>query len=64
VKIDPNFAYAYDNMGICYRRLEEYDKAIEAYEKSLKIDPYGTMPLQNLGIVYQRKRIRQSHRRV
>jgi len=56
VKIDPNFAYAYDNMGICYRRLEEYDKAIEAYEKSLKIDPYGTMPLQNLGIVYQRKK--------
>jgi len=56
VKIDPNFAYAYDNMGICYRRLNEYDKAIDAYEKSLKIDPYGTMPLQNLGIVYQHKK--------
>ena len=50
VKIDPNFAFAYDNMGICYRRLEEYDLAIEAYEKSLKIDPNGLMPLQNIAV--------------
>lgn len=56
VKIDPNFAFAYDNMGICYRRLEKYDEAIEAYEKSLKIDPNGLMPLQNIAVVYSYKK--------
>ncbi|MBZ4033711.1 tetratricopeptide repeat protein [Flavobacterium sp. 17A] len=56
VKIDPNFAFAYDNMGICYRRLEQYDLAIDAYEKSLKIDPNGLMPLQNIAVVYSYKK--------
>lgn len=53
VRIDPEFAFAWDNMGICYRRLGKYDDAIEAYQKSLLIDPYGIMPLQNIAIVYQ-----------
>lgn len=53
VRIDENFAFAWDNMGICYRRLAQYDKAIEAYEKSLSVSPGGKMPLQNLAIVYE-----------
>ncbi len=52
IKIDPNFAFAWDNMGITYRRLEKYKKAINAYENSLKIDPKGKTPLQNIAIVY------------
>jgi tetratricopeptide (TPR) repeat protein len=43
-------------MGICYRRLENYDKALESYKKSLEIDPKGLMPLQNIAIVYQYKK--------
>ncbi|TPG31840.1 tetratricopeptide repeat protein [Flavobacterium pectinovorum] len=56
IKIDPNFAFAYDNMGICYRRLEEFDLAIDSYERSLKIDPNGLMPLQNIAVVYTYKK--------
>lgn len=52
LRIDPKFAFAWDNIGICYRRLEQYDKAIEAYNQSLELDPYGKMPLQNIAIVY------------
>ncbi len=55
VKIDPEFAFAYDNMGICYRRLNDFDKAIECYQKSLRIDPNGRMPLQNMAVAYQYK---------
>lgn len=53
LKADSNFAFAWDNLGLCYRKLEEYDKALFAYKKSLQIDPKGTTPLQNMAIVYQ-----------
>ncbi|WP_196888905.1 tetratricopeptide repeat protein [Aureivirga sp. CE67] len=56
VKEDPNFAWAYDNMGICYRRLNKLDEAEKAYKKSIKIDPTGKMPLQNLAVVYIHKK--------
>jgi len=52
VKIDPNFAFAWDNLGLMYRKQKKYDKAIDAYNKSLSIDPTGPMPLQNLAVVY------------
>lgn len=55
LKIDSLFAFAWDNIGISYRKLEEYDQALYAYKKSLEIDPKGLMPLQNIAIVYQYK---------
>lgn len=56
VKESPNFAFAWDNLGLSYRRLNDFDKAIAAYEKSLSINPNGLMPLQNIAIVYQYKK--------
>ncbi|MDR1678367.1 MAG: tetratricopeptide repeat protein [Prevotellaceae bacterium] len=53
VKIDEKFAFAWDNIGMCYRRMDKYDKAIESYNKSLSIDPKGEMPLVNLPVVYE-----------
>lgn len=55
VKTDPNFPFAWDNIGYCSRKLEKYDEALEAYYKSLSIDPKGKMPLQNIPVVYQFK---------
>jgi tetratricopeptide (TPR) repeat protein len=56
VKIDPKFAFAWDNLGACHRRLENFDAAIKAYKKSLSIDPDGTMPLHNLPVAYELKK--------
>lgn len=56
VKIDENFAFAWDNIGICNRYLGNYDEALKAYEKSISINPYGLLPLQNLAIVYSYKK--------
>ncbi|MEC4003716.1 tetratricopeptide repeat protein [Flavobacterium sp. SUN052] len=53
---DKDFAFAYDNIGICYRRLNKFEEAIDAYEQSLKIDPNGKMPLQNIAVVYLYKK--------
>ncbi|WP_196894383.1 tetratricopeptide repeat protein [Aureivirga marina] len=52
VTLDPKFTWAWDNMGICYRRLKEYKKAINAYKQSLKVNPNGKLPLQNMGVAY------------
>lgn len=52
VKEDNRFAFAWDMKGIAHRQLEEFKDAIQAYKKSLKIDPNGKMPLQNLPVSY------------
>lgn len=53
VALDPEFAFAWDNMGLCYRKLDKYDDAIRCYKKSLEVDEYGIMPLQNMAVVYE-----------
>lgn len=55
VILDPNFAFAWDNLGLCYRNTGKLDKALNAYKKSLSLDPDGVMPLQNIAIVYEFK---------
>lgn len=56
VKIDPEFAFAWDNIGLCQRKLGNYDLALSAYNKSVEIDPKGLMPLLNIAVVYQYKK--------
>ena len=51
-KKDPNFAWAWDMLGISSRNLGEYEKAIVAYDKSIALDPKGRMPLMNKPIAY------------
>ncbi len=52
VKKDPNFAFAWDNLGVCYRRTNRLRQAIECYDKSLKLDPKGSVPLMNRAAAY------------
>ncbi|MDD3321284.1 MAG: tetratricopeptide repeat protein [Paludibacter sp.] len=56
VKIDSVFTFAWDNIGLCQRRLENFDAAITAYKKSIELDPLGIMPLQNIAIAYEYKK--------
>jgi tetratricopeptide (TPR) repeat protein len=56
LEVDSLFAFAWDNIGICNRRLENYDEAIYAYNKSLKLDPMGLMALQNIAVAYRYKK--------
>lgn len=55
VRKDPSFAFAWDMLGISYRKNEQYDLAIKAYDKSIALDPKGRMPLMNLPIAYSLK---------
>lgn len=59
VKTDPLFAFAWDNLGICYQHLGRYSEAIQTYQRSLCIDSTGLLPLQNMAFVY---RIQKNYR--
>jgi tetratricopeptide (TPR) repeat protein len=52
VNADSTFVEAYDNLGVCYRNIEDYENAVLNYKKSLKIFPIGKIALSNLGMVY------------
>jgi tetratricopeptide (TPR) repeat protein len=52
VKADPKFTFAWDNMGICYRKLGRYKQAIECYDKSLKVDPKGRVAIMSKATAY------------
>jgi len=44
----PNYAPAYNNIGAAYNSLQQWDKAINALNQSLKIDPKNQLAINNL----------------
>ena len=46
---EPNNFYAYNNLGMVHSEMQENDKALKAYEKSLSINPAFPMTLNNIG---------------
>ena len=49
----PNFAGVHNNLGMMYKELEEYKKAIICYEKAIQIDPNYGHVYYNLGNILQ-----------
>jgi len=47
-------ASALSKKGLAYTRLEETDKAIDAYEEAIKYSVRSIIPFNNLGIIYVR----------
>ena len=53
IRIDPEDAYTYNNLGIAYRSLGLYKDAVEAYKQAIRIDPVNAIVYNNLGITYR-----------
>ena len=43
-------------MGLAYTDTGNYDKAIECYQKAIKINPENADPYYNMGIAYLQKK--------
>ena len=43
---------AYNLMGFAYRKLGDYDKALQSYDRALKLNPYHRGALEYLGEAY------------
>ncbi len=47
VKLDPNYAPAWNNLAIAYEHEGKFDEAKKAYEKALELEPKNLMIRQN-----------------
>ena len=54
IEIDPNFKEAYNNRGLAYYNLKDYDKAIDDYAKAIEIDVDNNFKevYKNRGLLY------------
>ena len=52
VKAEPRNADAWNYIGFSHRKLEQYDKALAAYNKALAIDPKHRGAREYLGELY------------
>ena len=55
LKISPNEAKVYNNIGNVYSKKGDNDKAIENYEMAIRLKPDIAEPYNNLGAAYARK---------
>jgi len=54
VRLTPDFAKAWNNLGVCFNRLQEPEQAIAAFHHALQEDPEFVLPHENLAAVYIR----------
>jgi len=52
IEKNPRIALAYNNLGHYYRQQNEYDKAVENYNKGIKLEPNKAMTYNNRGTIY------------
>ena len=56
LKNDPNYAAAYNNLGVIFQSLEYFDKAIINYKKAITINPNQLDALNNIGLSFHQLR--------
>ena len=58
IALEPAFARAYDNLGLCYEALGRFDEAARAWEQAIRLNadekPCSPWPTLNLGLMLTR----------
>ncbi len=52
IELDPNAANVYNNRGVAYYALDEYDLAVADYSKAIELDPNAANVYNNRGVAY------------
>jgi Flp pilus assembly protein TadD len=61
VKLDPNYAEAWNDLGVAYEQQGKFEDARKAYEKAIKLQPDNQMIRQNYDLfreIYDRTKRR------
>ncbi len=56
LKIDPTFSLALNEMGLCYRRVDELKQARKSFEAAIRNDPEYLIPYLNLAEVWMQEK--------
>ena len=54
IKLDPDYADAYNNLGFSYDKLKQYDRAIQNYDKAIELNPHFAVLYSNRGVTYNK----------
>jgi hypothetical protein len=54
VKVSPQSSTALNNLGRCFYKRGDYDKATEMFLKSVKANPHNASPYFNLGLAFEK----------
>jgi spermidine synthase len=52
IDVEPSFAPGYNNIGLLYQEMNNYDEALKAYQQALAIDPKLVDAHYNLAMLY------------
>ncbi len=52
IRLDPDYAVAYNNRGLAYRYLGEYERAIDDCTEAIRLDPDLAIAYNNRGYAY------------
>jgi len=52
IRLDPYFAQAYNNRGLVYARLGQFQRAIQDFNEAIQLDPRDTIAYYNRGTAY------------
>lgn len=55
IEIYPYYPECYEQLGLAYFRLREYDESLKNYEEALKLNPFTSVTYGNMGIIYFQK---------
>src|SRR5438309_1284913 len=56
LKINPRFPQAYNNLGLNYASLGDFQRAIRALQKATDLDPKNARAFYNLGLIHLQSR--------
>ena len=52
IELNPNLTDVYNNRGVAYDDLGQYERAIQDYNKAIQLNPNWFLPYNNRGVVY------------
>jgi len=56
IRVEPNYAKAYNNRGLAYYHKHDYDRAIAEFNQAITLDPNYADAYNNRGLAYYAKR--------
>ena len=56
MEFESQAAYIFNELGVNYERIKDYDKAIESYRKANDLAPTWILPYNNMGAVYYNRK--------